>query len=333
MQKQTGDGILEEFRLEFVDCWQRLPNKGFFLTLAAAWLVLFQWVGNSTLGYVRTSSLFFWLWNAFTAGGTGLLDSEEGHGLLIPLVVLALFWVKRRELLSPKLRLWWPGLLLVGLGLLLHLLGFLIQQPRISVVGMFIGLYGLMGLAWGPEWLRASFFPFFLFAFCVPLGSLAIPVTFRLRLLVTQMVVWVAHNLLVIDVVRDGTRLINPAGHYEYEVAAACSGIRSLIATGALAVILAFLSFKSWWKRLAVIASALPLALAGNMLRLLTIIIAAELGGQAWGTYIHNGGPFDVFSLLPYVPAFAGILLLERYLHRRGRPGQVPATAAETPRA
>ena len=35
---------------------------------------------------------------------------------------------------------------------------------------MFAGVYGLMGLAWGREWLRDSFFPFCLFAFCVPLG-------------------------------------------------------------------------------------------------------------------------------------------------------------------
>ena len=42
MEKQPGNGILEEFRIEFADCWQRVPNKGFFLVLLTAWLALFH---------------------------------------------------------------------------------------------------------------------------------------------------------------------------------------------------------------------------------------------------------------------------------------------------
>ena len=48
-----------------------------------------------------------------------------------------------------RCRLWWPGLLLVGLALALHLAGYMVQQPRISIVALFTGIYGLMGLAWG----------------------------------------------------------------------------------------------------------------------------------------------------------------------------------------
>ena len=33
---------------------------------------------------------------------------------------------------------------------------------------LFAGIYALMGLAWGRQWLRESFFPFILFIFCVP---------------------------------------------------------------------------------------------------------------------------------------------------------------------
>ncbi|HEV2211000.1 MAG TPA: exosortase/archaeosortase family protein [Verrucomicrobiae bacterium] len=312
-----------------MDCWHRLPNKGFFLLLLAAWSILFQLVGNSTRGYIHTSSLFFYLFDAFTAGGKALLDSEEGYGMLMPLVVLGLFWMKRKELLGLRLGVWWPGLLLLLSGVGLHLLGFLCQQPRISVVGFFVGIYGLTGLAWGQGWLRASFFPFFLFVFCVPLGTLALPVTFRLRLLVSELVTVIAHNVLVINVIRHGTSLINPTEGYQYEVAAACSGIRSMMATLALSVILAFFSFRTWWKRLLVIGSAFPLALLGNLLRMLTIVIAAELGGQQWGNYVHDGGPLDLFSLLPYVPAFAGLLLLEHYLHRPRAIAPAPEAASQ----
>jgi exosortase len=314
METQATNGVLEEFRLEFLDCWHRLPNKTAFLVLLAAWLALFQVLGNSTLGYVNTPSLFGYMYDAFSAGGHSLVESEEGYAVLIPLVVAFLLWQKRRQLMALDLHCWWPGLVLVAFGLSLHVLGYAIQQPRVSVIGFFTGIYGLMGMAWGYAWLRATFFPFFLFGFCVPIGSLAEPITFRLRLLVSALVGFVSQYILAIDVKVSGNMLIDPTGHYQYEVAAACSGIRSLIATFALSVIVGFVSFQKVWKRIVLIAAAFPLAVLGNLIRMLTIIIAAEIGGQEWGSYVHDGGPAGIFSLLPYIPAFIGLMALERYL-------------------
>lgn len=116
---------------------------------------------------------------------------------------------------------------------------------------------------------------------------------------------------------------MDPTGHYLYDVAAACSGIRSLFATFAVAIIYAMLCFRAWWKRGLLIASALPLAVFGNIVRMLSIIIAAEIWGQEAGNYVHEGGPFGVISLLPYAAAFAGLLLLGHWL--RESPVQNPA--------
>jgi len=316
MENQSGNGVLEEFRIELLKCWQSLPNKAFFVSLLAAWLALFHFLGSSTLGYIRTPSLLVWLYDALTGGGHNLLEADEAFGLLVPLVVLLLFWLKRGELLALELRLWWPGLALVGVGLGVHTLGYLVQQPRISVVGLITGIYGLMGMAWGLAWLRASMFPFFLLAFCIPLGSLSELITFPLRLLVTQLVTLISHFILAIDVEQHGNVLLGPASRYQYEVAAACSGIRSLSATILLAVVLGFVSFRSPWKRLAMIASAFPLAVLGNLLRMLAIVIAAEIWGQETGNQVHEGGPFGIYSLLPYVPGFVGLLMLEHFLRK-----------------
>lgn len=312
METQPTDGILEEFRLEFLDCWRRLPNKGFFFILLAAWLALFQALGNSTLGFIHSKSLMYWMWMAYHPSVSG----DDGHGFVVPILVLGILWWKRKELVSLPLRTWWPAFFLIGFGLFLHVLGYAIQQPRVSIVGLFTGLYGLTGLAWGPAWLRASFFPFILFAFAVPLGTLAQPITFRLRLVVCQIVEAISH-LISIDILRNGTNLIDPTGHYQYDVAAACSGIRSLIATLGLSLVYGVLSFRTWWKRGVLIASAVPLAVIGNAVRLLTIVIAAEIGGQDLGNYVHEGGPGGILSLLPYVPAFLGLLWLGHSLRER----------------
>src|SRR5438309_10277674 len=117
----------------------------------------------------------------------------------------------------PKRRLW-PALVLLVFALLLHVVGFMIQQTRISVVGFFIGLYALMGLTWGPHWLRASFFPFFLFVFCLPMANLTEPISLPLRLVATDITSVVCHVGLGINVLQEGTRIFDSHGAYQYEV-------------------------------------------------------------------------------------------------------------------
>jgi len=313
MEKQPSNGILEEFRIDFLECWHRVPNKGLFLVLLAAWLALFHFLGNATLGYIPTPSLLGWMHAAY-ASNPDASGSDESHGKLIPLVVLAIFWWKRKQLVALPLKMWWPGLLLVALALGLHVVGYMVQQPKISIVALFAGIYGLMGLAWGREWLRESFFPFFLFAFCIPLGWSGVALTFPLRILVCRIVEVICHNVLAIDIMVQGTAILDPTGRYQYEVAAACSGMRSLIAIVAVGVIYAMLSFRAWWRRGILMVAAVPLAVFGNVVRMLTIVIAAEMGGQEWGARIHEGGPLGIFSLLPYAAAFAGLLLLGHWL-------------------
>ena len=80
-------------------------------------------------------------------------------------------------------------------------------------MGFFLGLYGLTGLAWGRHWLKASFFPFFLLVFCVPVGEFAVPLTLPLRLLVSRIVEIIAHLGLAPDLIRDGTQLFDAATH------------------------------------------------------------------------------------------------------------------------
>jgi hypothetical protein len=177
---------------ELKSVWNQLPNKGFFFVLLAAWLALFQFLGNSVFGYLDTHSLLYAMWKDYTVTSN---VSDDSHGVLIPFVVLVLFWWKRDQLLALPLRAWWPGILILALGVVIHMVGYAVQQPRISIIGLFVGIYGLMGLAWGPDWLRASFFPYFLFGFCVPLGTLVDPVTFPLRLMVSKLVAFIGQNI------------------------------------------------------------------------------------------------------------------------------------------
>jgi exosortase len=194
--------------------------------------------------------------------------------------------------------------------------GYLVQQPVPSIIALFMGIYALTGLAWGREWLRHSVYPFFLFAFSIPLTAHLNFILFPLQLFICWLVEMVAH-IVGINVIRQGTQLMDPSGAYGYDVAAACAGMRSLIAVFLLATVYGFATFRAPGKRVFLMALALPFAVLGNMLRLLAIIIAAEMGGQEWGNYVHEGGPLGIISLLPYVPGIVGLLWVGRWLEKR----------------
>ena len=302
----------KSFLQEAGECWRAMPDKALFLSLLGGWLLLFQFLGNATFGYVNTPSMFHWMYTSYNKP-----PSEDGHGNLIPFVVLALFWWKRGELLAVPKRTWWPGLLIVFAALLLHVCAYVVQQPLPSLVAMFAGIYGLMGLVWGPAWLRACAFPYFLFAFSLPMGTNIDPLTLRLRLLVTMIVSWISNGLFGLDVVRQGTQLFDSQHSFQYEVAAACSGIRSLVAIIAMATIYSFVAFGSWWKRAVMMLSAFPLAVASNVFRMMFIVITAEAFGQQAGNYVHES---QIFSLLPYIPGIVGLILLERWLKADATP-------------
>jgi exosortase len=318
MNERAKPGVPAEFRADLLDCWRCLPNKGFFFLLLATWLTLFQFFGNSVFGYIHSPSLLEWMFNAYNSGG---VSSDDALGNLIPFLVIGLFWWKRKELLQLPLRIWPSALMLVGLGLALHILGCVIQEPRVSILALFIGIYGLMGLAWGPAWLRKSLFPFFLFIFSVPVSTVVEPITFPLRILVSELVEWVAHGILGIGVLRMGTQLFDPLGTYQYDVAAACSGIRSLVVVFLFATVCGFVMFRSPWKRLFMMALSVPFAVLGNLIRMLLIIIAAEIGGQQWGNYVHES---IVISLLPYIPVFLGLLFAGWWLEKKSSPNKNP---------
>src|SRR2546429_121325 len=272
------------FARECARCWRCTPDKAVFFVLLAAWFALFHLLGNSTLGYVNTPSLFGWwiwvntrgldnagMWEAFKT----VMSADEAHVWFVPFVVLGLLWWKRPQLMQLPKQTWWPASGLFVFALLLHILGYMVQQTRISLAAFFVGAYALTGLVWGRAWLRATFFPIFLLVFCMPLGNSTQYITLPLRLLATKITTALTQGVLGIDIIQNGTSIWEPTGRFQYEVAAACSGIRSLTSILALATIYGFMEFPKTWQRLLLMTAAFPLAVVGNVMRLMSIVVAA----------------------------------------------------------
>lgn len=247
------------------------------------------------------------MWNAWSAPAF-----DSAHGKLVPFAVLALLWWKREPLFSSLAKPWWPALFLLAVALGIHLCGFIVQQPRVSIIALFLGIYSLVGLVWGWRTLKESFFPFILFAFCMPLGTFVEKFTLPLRLLSTAVTAQVAHDLLGVPVVRQGTQLFDAHGTYNYDVVAACSGIRSFIALLAITTIFGVITFRKTWKRALMIALTVPLVIICNVLRLGTIILAAQSFGQESGNIVH-----EWFGFVTYAIALGFVFLVGRLLKEK----------------
>jgi len=88
------------------------------------------------------------------------------------------------------------------------------------------------------------------------------------------------------------------------EVAQECSGIRSSWVLFMTSVLAANLFLKTPWRRLALIALVIPLAILRNGFRILVIgLLCVNVGPQMIHSVIHRrGGPvFFVLSLIPFL--------------------------------
>lgn len=290
---------------------------------------LFHFFGNASRGYIQSDSLFFWWTSQWWDP-----NAESEHGWLILGLSAWLLWRNlkntecgtrkaegqvRNELGADQSAPVSAGvqpsafsvpLAALLLGLALHLLGYAVQQTRVSIVGFLLFTWGVLALGGGRRWGRAAAFPLAFMVFAIPLNVLD-TVGFFLRVGVTD-VAYVMARGLGIDVVRNGTQLLSPDGSYNYDVAAACSGVRSLMALAALSLLLGYLSFRAWWARALIGLLCFPYAFVGNVVRIFAIIIAAEWQGERAGTVVHEWFGFLIFVIVLGLVQ-ATIWLLEKW--------------------
>jgi exosortase len=302
--------------------WHRLACG---LVCAAAGAAVFQFLGNSTRGYIGSASLFYW-WSFQWVNA----DSETQHGLLILGVSIVLLVRNLRS--QPAIAAGRGGIAVavgaMACGLCVHAVGFVAEQARVSILGLLLFTWGVAALAGGPRWARASAFPLAFMVFAIPWNALD-SAGFWLRTWVVEASARIVHAV-GIPVVVNGTQLISPDGRYDYDVAAACSGVRSLVALSALSLLIGYLRFRPRWLMGFFFAISFPLIYLGNVARIVAIVAAAQWGGAAWGDRVHAVMGFGVFALV-----LGGVYLVAALVERR-RPKwafQIPGGGPAGPAA
>lgn len=279
----------------------------------------------------RAHSVLQWLastWNS---------ETDYEHGWLVPVVIIGLIAYRFKDLGQLAQRNKWNGLGLISviLGALLYVAAYRTFQPRIAAGGLPFLLWGSCFYLWGWNVAKILAFPFFFFWLAIPLPSFQ-QATTHLQLIATSM----AHfgsGLFGVETKVIGTTILPLKGDWKpLEIATGCSGIRSLMALMMISSAWAYVARIRMWQKAVLLLSAIPLAIIGNSLRVVSIFVIAEYGDEKWAaTTWHDWSgillfyPFSIFLLLSLHSIFEGGLPWKKNKLRVVRREQVvqPASA------
>ncbi|MCX7008770.1 MAG: exosortase/archaeosortase family protein, partial [Kiritimatiellaeota bacterium] len=149
-------------------------------------------------------------------------------------------------------------------------------------------------------------FPVAYLIFCVPLTFLD-TLMFPLRIFSASVSAFVT-TTMGIDVTNSGTS-ITSAG-FSFDVADPCSGLRSLLAMTALTAIYAYATQKTLLKKWLLFFASIPLALATNCARIISIIIvSAAFGEKAALKVFHDYSGYIMFVVAVSLMVGVGTLM------------------------
>ena len=246
------------------------------------------WVGMALLTAPTLSSLGAQVWTK-ESGAHGPIVLAVGIWLLIRGVGQAKPFAKPGSLVLTL-----AGLLL---SLLLYVFGRAFDFISLEVAGLYatgvVILYSRLGL----RALAHMWFPIAYLAFLIPPpGWFIDELTGPLK----QFVSWSAMSVLSVfgvPVGREGVTIY--VGSYRLLVEDACSGMNSIVGLVAVSVLYIYLLRGSHLRYAALLTAAtLPIAVVGNIIRIMTLILLTYFGGDEMGQgFLHETAGLFLFAI------------------------------------
>jgi exosortase A len=200
------------------------------------------------------------------------------HGFLILPISLWLVWLRRDLLASVRPEpAWRVGLLVIPIQLgwlLAWLVDVAVIQQLALVAMMVVGAWAVMG----HRLARVLAFPLFFLFFAVPMGEGLIAPMMDFT---ASSTVWLI-ELTGIPVYREGLNFALPTGNWS--VVEACSGVRYIIASVTVGVLYAYLTYRSWTRRLIFVVISAIVPIFANTVRAYMIVMLGHLSDMTIAT-------------------------------------------------
>lgn len=230
------------------------------------------------------------------------------HGYIVPLFAAYLFWVRRRPLVEAAPLERWAGVGLAAASLLFRVYAAYYDYnnfERASFLGVVLSICLIVG---GKSMLRWAGPALAFLVFMFPFPSY-IENTLLVKLqTVASAISTVVLQTLGVSAARQGNTISIDTLATPLEVAEACSGLRMLTIFGAMSVAMVMIIDRPWWDKLVMLLSAVPIALASNVIRIVTTALLFLAFGQEtpWlSQLIHDWAGFAM------MPIGLGLLWIE----------------------
>ena len=187
------------------------------------------------------------------------------------------------------------GIFIIIFGMMVYMAGNLGAELFLMRTSMIITLAGIITFNFGTAILKAVAVPLCYLIMMIPIPAIIWnKIAFPLQLFAAR-ISSETISMVGIPVFREGNIL--HLANTSLEVVDACSGIRSLTSLLALTGAFAFLSHVSKWKKWVIFLSAIPIAVATNVVRLtVTGMLAAWVGPEAAHGFLHDMSGLIVFG-------------------------------------
>lgn len=258
------------------------------------------------------------------AGQTIWQSDDHAHGAIVLVVLVWLFWQLRGPLAAlPEQPARGAGTVLFGAGLLMYLLGRMLEFSIFVFGSQILVLAGGLLLLKGRAALRLAWFPVFYAIFMIPLpGVLVDAVTGPLKQWISSLVELILYPLGY-PIARNG--VVITIGQYQMLVADACSGLHSMFSLTALGTLFMYITArKSRLHNALMLASILPIAFVANVIRVIILVLVTyHFGDEAGQGFLHGAaGMVLMLVALVIIMAFDALLAFvgRRVAARRPQP-------------
>jgi len=233
---------------------------------------------------------------------------ESSHGFLIPLISFYIVWRKREALNIAPVAQNWRGFFILLLGIVLLVTGRFSYEPFAMRFSVLVTIFGLVYFLLGEKILRILLFPLGYLIFMIPPPYILINTIAVYLRLIDAKIAYIVVSFIGIPIVREGPNLHLP--NITLDVAYLCTGILSLVSMVALSVFYAYIFLRHVTSRTALILLALPIAFAGNILRIVLITVLTYYFGEIiLNSLIHQFQGVVIFVMNIFLLVILGSLL------------------------
>ena len=255
-----------------------------------------------------TGMLVYSYFPALTMASVAWANAQYAHGWIVPLFTVGLLFWWRQPVATPvPLSARAAGLLLLVASFALRL-G--VARFRIVTIDMYTFVPAVIGvflLAGGWSTLRWAWAPLSFLIFMFPLPDEATRYLLGPLQTIATIVSTFALQTMGLEAYREGNQII--LGEMHLGVVDACSGLRMLTIFCALAVGLVMVGRRSWWENAIILASAIPIALTVNSIRITITGLLFQVADSEFAERV-----FHDWAGMVMMPMAMAMLYFEQYL-------------------